>query len=447
MMNDKAKKLGKAFKLGLSFARGRRFSGVAMDSDKWITVKPNGENNTGRPVLIDGETGEIKAGMGGKFNGQKISEARKSFSGPRITQKQRSQKQTDAEHSESEKHIAKLLKERVDRINSAPTPRDKLKAAQHEIEQLDKAAERFNQNAWRYGPEGVAKAQQRIQSLKDSIQKEYVDKLQKEAMSESQYLASKGLSNISDFMLDKTKIPHGETARQTAKRLKDTDKALNEHYSKVAEARKEYQDKVNSGEIRKPSTIERLMDVAHGHEDNEATKAARRALEKRGIDWQTGKKLNKNTGAETVQKISDLSDGELTKQMQALEPKYVSKKATEAEGLRYRQLAAEFMRRRSAKRESQEQDQVSGRKVNIGGKSVDSSTVDMAKKYVKLYELNHSGKRLNDSEAKKQATSYLKTLLEGQNEKQARLILEEDINEGTRVLRGRGNVDLADFLS
>lgn len=180
MMNEKAKKLGKAFKLGLSFARGRRYSGVAMDADKWITVKPNGEGKTGRPVLIDGETGEIKAGMGGKFNGQKISEARKSFSGPRITQAQRSQKQNEAEHTESEKHIAKLLKERTDRIDSAPTPRDKLKAAQHEIEQLDKAAERFNQNAWRYGPEGVAKAQQRIQSLKDSIQKEYVDKLQKE---------------------------------------------------------------------------------------------------------------------------------------------------------------------------------------------------------------------------------------------------------------------------
>ena len=273
MMNEKAKKLGKAFKLGLSFARGRRYSGVAMDADKWITVKPNGEGKTGRPVLIDGETGEVKAGMGGKFNGQKISEARKDFSGPRITQKQRASKKT------------------------------------------------------------------------------------------------------------------------------------------------------------------------------EATKTARRALEKRGIDWQTGKKLNKNTRAETVQKISDLSDSELTKQMQALEPKYVSKKATEAEGLRYRQLAAEFMRRRSAKRESKEQDQMSGQKVNIGGKSVDSSTVDMAKKYVKLYELNHSGKRLNDSEAKKQATSYLKTLLEGQNEKQARLILEEDINEGTRVLRGRGNIDLADFLS
>ena len=57
----------------------------AMDAkDRWITVKPNGEENKGRHVKIDGETGEIKAGMGGRYNGQKISEARKSFTGARI---------------------------------------------------------------------------------------------------------------------------------------------------------------------------------------------------------------------------------------------------------------------------------------------------------------------------------------------------------------------------
>lgn len=57
----------------------------AMDAkDRWITVKPNGEEHKGRHVKIDGETGEIKAGMGGRFNGQKISEARKSFIGARI---------------------------------------------------------------------------------------------------------------------------------------------------------------------------------------------------------------------------------------------------------------------------------------------------------------------------------------------------------------------------
>lgn len=66
----------------------------AADADTWITVKPNGEEHTGRHVKIDGETGVIKAGMGGKFNGQKISEARSSFTGPRITSNLRKSKAT-----------------------------------------------------------------------------------------------------------------------------------------------------------------------------------------------------------------------------------------------------------------------------------------------------------------------------------------------------------------
>ena len=46
----------------------------AMDAkDRWITVKPNGEENKGRHVKIDGKTGEIKAGMGGKHKGEKIN--------------------------------------------------------------------------------------------------------------------------------------------------------------------------------------------------------------------------------------------------------------------------------------------------------------------------------------------------------------------------------------
>lgn len=52
---------------------------LAMDS-RWITVKPNGAENKGSPVKID-ESGRIEAGMGGKFNGEKINEVRKSFVG------------------------------------------------------------------------------------------------------------------------------------------------------------------------------------------------------------------------------------------------------------------------------------------------------------------------------------------------------------------------------
>lgn len=51
----------------------------AMDA-KWITVKPNGEENKGRPVKLS-DDGRIIAGMGGRFNGERIGEIRKSFVG------------------------------------------------------------------------------------------------------------------------------------------------------------------------------------------------------------------------------------------------------------------------------------------------------------------------------------------------------------------------------
>jgi len=55
-------------------------SAFAADADKWITVKPNGAEHKGAHVKV-GEGGEIKAGMGGKFNGEKLGEVRKDFTG------------------------------------------------------------------------------------------------------------------------------------------------------------------------------------------------------------------------------------------------------------------------------------------------------------------------------------------------------------------------------
>lgn len=50
--------------------------------DGWITVRPNGPDAKGQPVFI-GEGGVVEKGMGGKFNGQKIGEIRKDFTGPK----------------------------------------------------------------------------------------------------------------------------------------------------------------------------------------------------------------------------------------------------------------------------------------------------------------------------------------------------------------------------
>ena len=79
--SELARQLGKAFRLGYAFSRGQSYrKGVALDEGKWITVHPNGKGVTktgdkakGQPVLIDGETGEVLGGMGGKFKGKHIS--------------------------------------------------------------------------------------------------------------------------------------------------------------------------------------------------------------------------------------------------------------------------------------------------------------------------------------------------------------------------------------
>ncbi len=76
MKKQHAYRIGRAFRLGLAFSIGKghkRFAG-AMDDDKWITVKPHGEESDDyQHIRIDSDTGEITAGLGGKFNGEHIS--------------------------------------------------------------------------------------------------------------------------------------------------------------------------------------------------------------------------------------------------------------------------------------------------------------------------------------------------------------------------------------
>lgn len=111
-------------------------------------------------------------------------------------------------------------------------------------------------------------------------------------MSEDEFLAIKGLgSTMSDYMLDKTRLPHGETARQRKQRYKEAERAMNEHTKLRDEARAEYRRLLESGKVRPPTRIEEMMRTARGFEENESVQAARRALKKRGINWRTGEKL------------------------------------------------------------------------------------------------------------------------------------------------------------
>jgi hypothetical protein len=63
------------------------------------------------------------------------------------------------------------------------------------------------------------------------------------------------------------------------------EKAVTAKYDERIELRKEYQSQVRHGLIQVPSRNELLIAKARGHEDLNATHAARRLLEKQGIDW------------------------------------------------------------------------------------------------------------------------------------------------------------------
>lgn len=83
---------------------------LAQDN-KWITVKPNGSEGKGAHVELD-ESGRVTKGMGGKFNGTKINEVRKSFVGAKTPSQeqlnksnQKTKKKPSAKINLKETHI------------------------------------------------------------------------------------------------------------------------------------------------------------------------------------------------------------------------------------------------------------------------------------------------------------------------------------------------------
>ena len=102
-------------------------------------------------------------------------------------------------------------------------------------------------------------------------------------MDEETYLAINGVSkyDIGDSALHKN-IPEGRIRDRILKRQCDLDNKIIEERDRL---RKEYWNKIELSEIRSPNRIERLIMVAQGHPDNEATQAARRILVKNNINW------------------------------------------------------------------------------------------------------------------------------------------------------------------
>lgn len=108
----------------------------------------------------------------------------------------------------------------------------------------------------------------------------------------NEYLAQQGLASpVDDFMIDKIKLPHGQSKYDERKMHENARKSSQEYHEKRDAAIKEYQAKVEAGEIIEPTNLERYMKTASGNPDKASVQAARRVLEKRGYtqndngDW------------------------------------------------------------------------------------------------------------------------------------------------------------------
>lgn len=104
-------------------------------------------------------------------------------------------------------------------------------------------------------------------------------------MDEETYLSIKGASrqDIGDSAFHKNK---GSLSNKTWSKMIDAQSEKDRRLiNKRAELREEYWRKVKNGEIRELTRNEKLIATANGQIENECTIAARRLLDKKGIDW------------------------------------------------------------------------------------------------------------------------------------------------------------------
>lgn len=133
-----------------------------------------------------------------------------------------------------------------------------------------------------------------------------------EKMTLEEYLSLHGYSSPVDFyMIDKIKLPHGETQRQKEKREKEIHTRSAAYHAERNRLIDEFNQKVENGEIIIPSRIEQTIATAkYGHPDNSSTQAAIRMLHKRGYtltnqgEWvKKNLKIEKEELDKIIQKI------------------------------------------------------------------------------------------------------------------------------------------------
>lgn len=115
------------------------------------------------------------------------------------------------------------------------------------------------------------------------------------AMTEEEFLRLKGVGDLmSGYTVDKMRGNRQIKTQRGKERFEKEVKTAEESYQqKRQQAKAEYKKLIESGKIRDKTSIEKRITTAHGHPDNSSTQAARRLLEKQGIDWRTGKKKKK----------------------------------------------------------------------------------------------------------------------------------------------------------
>lgn len=115
------------------------------------------------------------------------------------------------------------------------------------------------------------------------------------AMTEDEYLGLRGVGDaMSGYVIDKLRGNRQLRTQRGVERFEREVHTANQSYQERRDAaREEYRRLVANGTIRDKTPLERRLTVANGNPDNESVQAARRLLEKRGIDWRTGKKKKK----------------------------------------------------------------------------------------------------------------------------------------------------------
>lgn len=105
-----------------------------------------------------------------------------------------------------------------------------------------------------------------------------------------EYLSLQGLSSpMSDYLIDKGRSnPLLRTARGERTFQMEAKRVADEYQKRRATAIKKYNRLVGEGKILRPTALEQRIKTAQGHDDNLSVQAARRRLEKQGIDWRRG---------------------------------------------------------------------------------------------------------------------------------------------------------------